>query len=41
VEQTSNFKWMTRRFYFSASYKFGKLEMNNKKLPGGDGGGDM
>jgi len=41
VEQTSNFKWMTRRFYFSASYKFGKLEMNNKKLPGGEGGGDM
>ncbi len=41
VEQTSNFKWMTRRFYFSTSYKFGKLEMNNKKLPGGEGGGDM
>ena len=41
VEQTSNFKWMTRRVYFSASYKFGKLELNTKKLPGGEGGGDM
>ncbi len=41
VEQHSNFKWMTRRLYFSASYKFGKLELNNKKMPGGEGGGDM
>ena len=32
---------MTRRLYISASYKFGKLELNTKKLPGGEGGGDM
>ena len=41
VEQTSTFKWLTRRYYLSVSYKFGKLELNTKKLPGGDGGGDM
>jgi len=42
VYQTSEFKWLTRRFYLSASYKFGKLEISNKsRTPGGDGGGDM
>lgn len=41
VEQTSTFKWLTRRYYLSVSYKFGKLELNTKKLLGGDGGGDM
>ena len=41
VEQTSTFKWLTRRYYLSVSYKFGKLELNTKKLPGSDGGGDM
>ena len=41
VQQTAEFKWLTRRFYVSASYKFGKLEMSNKsKLPGADGGGE-
>jgi outer membrane receptor protein involved in Fe transport len=39
VYQTSEFKWLTRRFYLSASYKFGKLEISNKsRTPGGDGG---
>jgi hypothetical protein len=42
VYQTSEFKWLTRRFYLSASYKFGKLEISNKsRTPGGEGGGDM
>jgi len=42
VYQTSEFKWLTRRFYISASYKFGKLEISNKsRTPGGEGGGDM
>lgn len=41
VEQTAEFKWLTRRFYLSASYKFGKLEMSNKsKLPGSEGGAE-
>ncbi len=42
VYQTSEFKWLTRRFYLSASYKFGKLEISNKsRTSGGEGGGDM
>jgi outer membrane receptor protein involved in Fe transport len=42
VYQTSEFKWLTRRVYVSASYKFGKLEINNKSRSlGGEGGGDM
>jgi outer membrane receptor protein involved in Fe transport len=41
VYQESDFKWLTRRFYISASYKFGKLEMSNKKSSGGGGGEDM
>jgi hypothetical protein len=41
VEQTAEFKWLTRRFYVSASYKFGKLEISNKsKLPGTEGGAE-
>ena len=41
VSQTAEFKWLTRRFYVSANYKFGKLEMSNKsKLPGAEGGGE-
>jgi hypothetical protein len=42
VYQTSEYKWLTRRVYVSASYKFGKLEISNKsRNSGGDGGGDM
>ncbi len=41
VEQTAEFKWLTRRFFVSASYKFGKLEISNKsKLPGSEGGAE-
>jgi hypothetical protein len=41
VEQTAEFKWLTRRFYVSASYKFGKLEISNKsKFPGTEGGAE-
>lgn len=41
VSQTAEFKWLTRRLYVSASYKFGKLEMSNKsKLPGAEGGAE-
>lgn len=41
VSQTAEFKWLTRRLYVSASYKFGKLEMSNKsKLPGSEGGAE-
>ena len=39
VYQESEFKWLTRRIFLTASYKFGKLEMSNKsKLPGSEGG---
>ena len=41
IEQTAEFKWLTRRFFVSASYKFGKLEISNKsKLPGTEGGAE-
>ncbi len=40
VYQSGEFKWLTRRVYISASYKFGKLEISNKaKQMGGDSGG--
>ncbi len=42
VYQTGEFKWLTRRVYVSASYKFGKLEISNKaKQSGSDGGGEL
>lgn len=40
VYQSGEFKWLTRRVYISATYKFGKLEISNKgKQMTGDGGG--
>jgi len=41
VYQTSEYKWLTRRVYISASYKFGKLEISNKTRSSGGEGGDM
>ena len=42
VYQVGEFKWLTRRVYVSASYKFGKLEISNKaKQSGSDGGGEL
>jgi outer membrane receptor protein involved in Fe transport len=42
VYQMGEFKWLTRRVYVSASYKFGKLEISNKaKQSGSDGGGEL
>jgi hypothetical protein len=42
VYQNSEFKWLTRRVYISASYKFGKLEISNKGKQGvSDGGGEL
>ncbi len=42
VYQVGEFKWLTRRVYVSASYKFGKLEISNKaKQSGTDGGGEL
>ena len=42
VYQVGEFKWLTRRVYVSASYKFGKLEISNKIKQGGlDSGGDL
>jgi outer membrane receptor protein involved in Fe transport len=41
VKQTSEFKWLTRRYFLTFTYKFGKLEISNKRQGGGDGGFDM
>jgi outer membrane receptor protein involved in Fe transport len=42
VYQIGEFKWLTRRVYVSASYKFGKLEISNKaKQSASDGGGEL
>jgi outer membrane receptor protein involved in Fe transport len=42
VQQSLEFKWLTRRYFLTFSYKFGKLEMSNKKSGGGgEGGGDF
>ena len=31
VTQESTYKWLTRRYYLSLSYKFGKLDIATKK----------
>lgn len=43
ITQDSEFKWLTRRFYLSLSYRFGKVEMSKNKpnIGGSDGGGDF
>lgn len=42
VHQVGEFKWLTRRVYVSASYKFGKLEISNKaKQSSSDGGVEL
>lgn len=42
IYQSGEFKWLTRRVYFSATYKFGKLETSSKaKQMNTDGGGDF
>ena len=41
VQQDVEFKWLTRRYFVTFSYKFGKLEISNKKQSGGDGGFEM
>ncbi len=38
VSQETEFKWLTRRYYLTVSYKFGKYE-NKVKNPGGEGSG--
>ncbi len=40
VSQYSEFKWLTRRYYLTLSYKFGKPEISNKKKVSGSGGGE-
>ncbi len=41
IVQTGEFKWLTRRVYVSASYKFGKLEISKAKQSTGDVGGEL
>ena len=39
VSQTSEYKWRTRRFYITASYRWGKLDGKNKLNRKSSGGG--
>lgn len=41
IVQTSEFKWLTRRFYLTITYKFGKLEISNKKPVNEGSSGDF
>jgi hypothetical protein len=41
IIQISEFKWLTKRYYLTVSYKFGKLEMSTKKNTNEGGGGDF
>lgn len=41
VDQNFEYKWETRRIYLTFSYKFGKLEISNKKPMPSQEGGDM
>lgn len=41
IYQDVNFKWLTRKYFITFTYKFGKLEISNKKPNGGDGGFEM
>jgi len=42
ILQVSEFKWLTRRFFLTISYKFGKLEMSTKKsINDNSSGGDF
>lgn len=40
IEQKVDYKWLTRRFYLTASYRFGKLD-KKIKVPRIDGGGGV
>ncbi len=44
ARQESSYKWLTRRFYVSISYKFGNLDQKDKekapRMPSDDGGGE-
>jgi outer membrane receptor protein involved in Fe transport len=39
IHQRGEYKWLTRRFYVTVSYKFGKLEVSKKGNRQGEGGG--
>ena len=39
VSQTSEFKWRTRRFYLTLSYRWGNLDGKNKLSRKSSGGG--
>lgn len=41
IIQTSEYKWLTRRYYLTVTYKFGKLEISNKKPANESSGGDF
>lgn len=41
VYQDMRFKWLTRKYFITFTYKFGKLEISNKRPSGGDGGFEM
>jgi outer membrane receptor protein involved in Fe transport len=39
ITQSSEFKWLTRRFYVSLRYKFGRSDFTDRKKPGDQQGG--
>ena len=39
VDQTANYKWLSRRVYFNVVYKFGKVETSKAKMNQESGGG--
>lgn len=39
VQQTAEYKWLTRRFYLTVSYKFGKLDKKSNPTRRSNGGG--
>jgi outer membrane receptor protein involved in Fe transport len=42
IRQESEFKWLTRKYFITFTYKFGKLEISKKNQGGGgEGGFDM
>jgi outer membrane receptor protein involved in Fe transport len=41
IRQDVEFKWLTRKYFVTFTYKFGKIEISKKNQGGGEGGFDM
>jgi hypothetical protein len=40
INQVANYKWMSRRVFVTARYKFGKVEIKNSKMSAGGSSAD-